>query len=140
MKHPQEDKMDKEDIISLKEIYDKNEAIITTIRQNFSKKSEELLRKQDEIKELLNDPIYRNVELAILVKYYLEWVTDAIVYEEQTINQYEGYLKQLYGFVKNIKNQEKKVDELTEQNEILKEDIEELTKLIRKERGQDEED
>ena len=71
----------------------------------------------------------------MLIKSYLEWDTNALLIEEQTIATYEVYLKEVYKYLKDVKNQQERLTELTEELDRKEEDLEMMGELIKEKDG-----
>mgnify|MGYP001563517029 CR=1 FL=1 len=116
----------------IKEIHDKYSAIITSLRQQFAKFEKEREKRENKISEEAIDPINEDLPISNHIRNFLEWDTNALLLEEQTIQTYENYIKGLLQYLKEVKNQGERITELTEELERKEEDLELMADLIKK--------
>mgnify|MGYP001598286625 CR=1 FL=1 len=116
----------------IKEIHDKYSAIILSLRQQFAKFEKERERREGMIRKEAEDPINEDLPISNHIRNFLEWDTNALLLEEQTIQTYEGYLKGVFQYLKEVKNQGERITELTEELERKEEDLELMADLIKK--------
>lgn len=123
--------MSKIEYRGIKEIHDKFEAIILNLRQQFSKFNEEREKREGKVKKEAEDPVNEFLPISVHIRNYLEWDTNALLIEEQTIGTYELYLKELYKNLKEVKNQKERLAELTEELDRKEEDLQMMGDLIK---------
>lgn len=116
----------------IKEIHDKYSAIILSLRQQFAKFEKERERREEMIKKEAEDPINEDLPISNHIRNFLEWDTNALLLEEQTIQTYMEYLNGLYQYLREVKNQAERITELTEELERKEEDLELMSDIIKK--------
>lgn len=115
----------------VKEIHDKYEAIILNLRQQFAKFNDEREKRENKVKKEADDPVNEFLPISVHIRNYLEWDTNALLIEEQTIGQFESYLKDLYKYLKEVKSQQERLAELTEELDRKEEDLEMMGELVK---------
>ena len=115
----------------IKEIHDRFEAIISNLRQQFAKFNDEREKRENKIKKEASDPINEFLPISTHIQNYLEWDTNSLLLEEQTISTYEDYLKGLYRHLRDIKNQKERLNEATEELDRKDEDLEMMAEMIK---------
>lgn len=116
----------------IKEIHDKYSAIILSLRQQFAKFEKEREKRENQIRKEAEDPINQDLPISNHIINFLEWDTNALLLEEQTVQTYVDYLKGVFQYLKEVKNQSERITELTEELERKEEDLELMADLIKK--------
>lgn len=124
------------DIEGIREVHDRFEAIITNLRAQFSKFNDEREKREKIIKREASSLANMDLQLTNYILNFLEWNTNSLLVEEQTIQAYDDYLKGLYKKLRDLKDQREKVVELTEELETKEEDLEMMAVEVRKKNGE----